>query len=156
MSYVGQCVDVHYLLFELLQVVVVDVLEAWRERAEVLLVRGLEGGRGGEVGDIQFRDQRLCLLRTILPEQCVFGCLFVGIRQAYLSCRSDRCQCAAVEGIHCRDDDREVDVEFGVSVLPRQLDGGLVGFGAGVAEKRLASGHTRGGEMSRVTYGVSS
>ena len=47
MSYVGQCVDVHYLLFELLQVVVVDVLEAWRERAEVLLVLGLEGGQGG-------------------------------------------------------------------------------------------------------------
>jgi hypothetical protein len=53
-----------------------------------------------------------------------------------LPCRSERCDGAAMEGRLCGDDDGSLNpVE--VRTLPSQLDGALVGLGAGVAEEDL-------------------
>ena len=46
-------------------------------------------------------------------------------------------QCASMKGVDRGDDDGEVNVEFGVSIFPCELDGSLVSFCTTVAEKGL-------------------
>jgi len=61
----------------------------------------------------------------------------IGHVSTHLPGGGDGGQCASMKRVDCGDDDGEVDVEFGVGVLPRELDGGLVGLGTTVAEKGL-------------------
>ena len=70
----------------------------------------------------------------------------IGYVSTHLPRGGDGGQCASMEGVDRGDDDGEVDVEFGVGVLPRELDGSLVGLCSTVAEKGLDNRRRKVGE----------
>ena len=57
-----------------------------------------------------------------------------------------------MERVDCSDDDGEVDVELGVGVLPRELDGRLIGFRATVAEEGLGVGSVNERKEREMTW----